>query len=118
MGDEKPRPVVAKVKEVVKDGDKPFTLVVILKAKEDVGGKIETAFAKAVKPTRKEKGCLAYDLNRDPKTPGRYVVYERWQNLAALQAHLESEHIKTLLKELGEVLDGGPELRILLPADR
>jgi quinol monooxygenase YgiN len=46
------------------------------------------------------------------------VVYERWQNLAALQAHLETDYIKTLLKAVGEVLEGGPELRILIPAER
>jgi quinol monooxygenase YgiN len=115
-GQEKPNPIAAQVKASVKDPTKPFTMLVHLKAKEGAGEKFEAAFAKALKPTRKEKGCLAYDLNRDPKTPGQYLLYERWQTLADLEAHLKAAHITTLLMELGDLLAGPPELRILLPA--
>ena len=68
----------------------------------------------AQKETRKEKGCLTYDLNRDAKG-GQYTVYERWKDLAGLEAHLASDHIKALFGELGAVLDGQPETKILVP---
>ena len=42
-----------------------------------------TPLAKAAKATRAEKGCIAYDLNRDTEDTARYVVYERWKNVAA-----------------------------------
>jgi hypothetical protein len=65
--DKEPNPLVAKVKAELKDPTKPFTLTVQLQAKEGMQAKLEAAFAKAVKETRKEKGCLSYDLNRDAK---------------------------------------------------
>src|SRR5262245_39834258 len=105
---EKPNPIAAQVKAAVKDPAKPFTMLVHLKTREGAGKKFEAAFAKAIKPTRKEKGCLAYDLNHDPKTPTRYLLYERWENLASLEAHLKSAHITALLKELGDLLEGPP----------
>ena len=113
---EKANPIAAQVKASLKDPAKPFTMLVLLTLKEGNDEKFEAAFAKALKATRREKGCLAYDLNRDTKAPLRYVVYERWQNLAALEAHLKTEHITTLLAAIGEMLAGPPEVHVLRPA--
>ena|SRR5262249_42966277 len=114
--EEKENPILAFVKSKVKHPDRPFTLIVALKVKEGEEKKLETAFTKAVKATRKEKGCLTYDLSRDTADPTRYLVYERWKSVDALKAHLETEHIKELLAELPALLDGAPEPRVLTPA--
>jgi quinol monooxygenase YgiN len=111
---EKPNPIVAKVKASLKDPTKPFTMLVHLQVKDGTGAKFEAAFAKAIKATRQEKGCLAYDLNRDAKTPTRYVVYERWQNLAALEAHLQAAHFATLMTEIGDLLAAPPDVQVVL----
>jgi quinol monooxygenase YgiN len=113
---EKENPILSFVKSRVKNADKPFTLVILLQVKKGSGAKLEAAFAKASRATHKEKGCLAYDLNRDTEKPERYVVYERWQNLKALEAHLNTAHIKKLLADLPELLAGMPEPRVLIPA--
>jgi quinol monooxygenase YgiN len=113
-GQEKPSPIVSKVKAALQDPTRPFTLLVSFQAKEGAGEKIEAAFAKAVRETRREKGCLAYDFSRDAKTPSRYVVYERWQNLAALAAHLRSAHITTMQKEVAG-LRVAPDVQVLVP---
>jgi quinol monooxygenase YgiN len=114
---DEPNPIVAKVKSELKDPSKPFTLIVQLQAKEGMEAKLEAAFVKAVKESRKEKGCLVYDLNRDIKEPTHFVVYERWKSLADLEAHLKSPHITALLKELtGGLLAAPPEAKTLLPA--
>jgi quinol monooxygenase YgiN len=109
-------PIVAKVQAEVKDATKPFTLAIVLKVKSRAADRFEAAFAKAQKETRKEKGCLAYDLNREAKEAGRYFIYERWKSLADLEAHLASAHIKTLFGEVGELLDGDPDVKVMVPA--
>jgi quinol monooxygenase YgiN len=114
-GQEKEDPILATVKATIKDPSKPFTMLVRVQVKEDAGAKFEAAFARATRATRKEKGNRAYDLNRDLKMPTRYVVYERWQNLKALQEHLQSEHIKTLLSEIGDLLAAPPEVSVMTP---
>lgn len=108
-------PIAAQVKASVKDPTKPFTMIVILKAKEGSGSKLEAAFAKAAKETRKEKGNRAYEMNRSAKDPTEYLVYERWQNLAALEAHLKTPYITALLTEAGGLLEGQPEIKVFLP---
>lgn len=107
-------PIVAAVKKHVKHHDKPFTMVIGLKVKDGTGEKFETAFAKALKATRKEKGCLSYDLNRG--ADNAYQVYERWKSVADLEAHLKTDHIKALREVLHEVLDGMPALHVYIPA--
>jgi len=113
---EEENPILAFVKTKVKHPDKPFTLIVALKVKEGEEKKFETAFAKAVKASRKEKGCITYDLSRDTSDASRYLVYERWKSVDALKTHLASEPIKELLAELPALLDGMPEPRVLTPA--
>jgi quinol monooxygenase YgiN len=109
-------PVAAKVAAEVKDPAKPFALVITIKVKDGAGERLEAAFAKARLETKKEKGVLAYDMNRDAKEPGRYLIYERWKSLADLDAHLASEHIKALFAQVGELFDGDPDVRVMLPA--
>ena len=113
---EQPHPIAVLVKGTLKDPNMPFTLLVRFQAKEGAGEKLEAAFAKAAKATRQEKGCLVYQLNRDVKTPTNYVLYERWQNLAALETHLKSQHITTLLTELNDVRAAPPQVEVLVPA--
>jgi quinol monooxygenase YgiN len=108
--------IVDRVRTELKDPTKPFTLLIHLHAKEDAGSKFEAAFAKAAKPTRLEKGCVTYDLNRDPQKPGQYVLYERWKDLSALEAHLKADHFTSLISELRELSAQPPDTQVLLPA--
>lgn len=116
FGQAEPHPIAVQVKAELKDPAKPFTMIVRLQVKEGEQNKFEAAFAKAVKATRMEKGCVAYDLSREAKDPTRYIVYERWKSLADLDAHLKTAHITALLAELKELLAAAPEARVLLPA--
>jgi autoinducer 2-degrading protein len=108
-------PIAAQVKAALKDPSKPFTLMIQLQVKDGMQEKFEAAFAKASKATHKEKGCIAYDLNRDAKDPTRFLVYERWKSLSDLQDHLKAEHTMALLGELKDLLSGPPEAKVLLP---
>ena len=38
--------------------------------------------------SRAEHGCLEYTFGADPVEPGRVVLYERWTDQGALDAHL------------------------------
>jgi quinol monooxygenase YgiN len=99
-------PVVALVKSKVKDPAEPFALVVTIKAKEGKGKDVEAAFAPAIAATKKEAGCLAYELNRDPDDPTAYVMYEKFKSVAALEDHLKQDHTQKLLKALEALTDG------------
>jgi quinol monooxygenase YgiN len=115
-GQDQENPVIASVKSRLKNPDKPFTLIVRVQVKKGAEKEFEAAFAKAIPASRKETGNLAYDLNRDTQDPSRYLVYERWKDLAALESHFKTSHLKALLSELPKVTEGAPESQVLLPA--
>ena len=41
-----------------------------------------------VEPTRKEPGCIEYDLCQDAADPTRFAMIETWRDEAALAVHL------------------------------
>ena len=91
------------IRAQLKDPTKPFTLVIKL-------------FGVAMKATRKEKGCLAYDLNRPQEGGNEYVVYEKWANLEAIRSHVQSAYITKLLSQLPDLTEGAPSITFLVPA--
>ena len=44
--------------------------------------------------TRKEAGCLFYDLNTSATDPNLLTFVERWESREHLTAHAKTEHIK------------------------
>ena len=43
--------------------------------------------------TRKEEGCIQYDLHQSTDNPGRFVFYENWTSAETLDKHSKSAHI-------------------------
>jgi quinol monooxygenase YgiN len=107
-------PAVALVKSKVKDPAKPFALFVTIKAKAEKEKDLEAAFAPCIAATKKEAGCLAYELNRDPDDPTTYVMFEKFKNVAALEAHLKLEHTTKLFKALEPLTDGEIKAKVYL----
>lgn len=54
-----------------------------------------------IEGARGQRGCLAYQWALEPREPGRVEVFERWQDEAALAAHLEGPHYRNMLATLG-----------------
>jgi quinol monooxygenase YgiN len=105
-------PIVRAAKVGLSDPTKPFTLLVRFKVKEGQGPKFEAAMAKAVKDTRKDKGNLAYELSKSGST---YIVYERWENLAALDAHLKTAHFTKASADISPLLDKELDVEFFVP---
>ena len=59
-----------------------------------------------LEPTRKEHGCLQYDLHRDNDKPGHFLFFENWTSMALLQAHLGSPHLTAFQARAADLLDG------------
>ena len=66
------------------------TLIVQLRPRDGQEMLLEAELRALVGPTRKEDGCLTYDLHRSAEAPTAYLLHEVW---ASREAH--SRHIKT-----------------------
>lgn len=109
-------PIVELVRGKVSDPDRPFLLLLELKAKPGGGKALEEAFAGPIAHTLREKGCVAYALSRDADDADAYLLYEHWKTLKDLEAHLRSDHTKGLLEKLPGVTEGQPKIRVHIPA--
>jgi autoinducer 2-degrading protein len=63
-------------------------------AKEGEEDAVAAALGNLVEPSRAEPGNLTYVVHRDPTDPRRFVIYERYVDAAAFDAHAGSEHFR------------------------
>jgi len=68
------------------------TLIVQLRAREGQETILEAELRGMVAPTRKEDGCIRYDLYRSADTPGALMLHEVWENREAHTEHTHSPH--------------------------
>ncbi|HTZ46081.1 MAG TPA: putative quinol monooxygenase [Verrucomicrobiae bacterium] len=69
-----------------------LTLVVMLRAKEGQHLLLEAELRALISPTRKEEGCLQYDLHRSAEHPGTYLFHEVWETREHHTAHTRTPH--------------------------
>ena len=113
--DGKKNPLIAKLEGKKITG--PFTLVVTFTVKKGEEKALMDLAKPCVEATRKEKGCIHYDLQQDLDDPTKFILYERWKSPAALEAHMAEEHTKKLLASWGKHMDGPASVRLYLFAE-
>jgi quinol monooxygenase YgiN len=64
---------------------------------EDV---VKEAYLAMVEPSRKEPGCLCYNLHQSKTDNKQFMVYEQWASQEALDSHRKTPHRRTLGRKL------------------
>lgn len=105
-------PVVKLIKSKVADPAKPFAILVTFKVKAGKEKDFEAAFRPCLEATKKEPGCVSYELNRDPDHPELYVMYEKFRSVPALEDHLRQKHTQTLLSTVIPMCEGDPQIKV------
>ena len=72
-------------------------LTAILKAKAGQGDVIEQAFKKHAPMFQKDPGTITYAVHRKADDPDTFLIYERYESKAALDAHIASARFKELI---------------------
>jgi quinol monooxygenase YgiN len=76
---------------------------------------VKQALLSLVEPTRKESGCLCYNLHQAKDDMTQFMFYEQWASKQALQAHGKTPHMKALGAKLKDrVAKGGATVYGLL----
>jgi quinol monooxygenase YgiN len=81
------------------------TLFVIAKITANPGHaqQVRSAINLIIAPTRAEAGCIAYVALCDNSNDHCFVIEEQWQGKDALNAHMLTEHFKTLVASIGSI---------------
>lgn len=56
-----------------------------------------------VELSRRDKGCIAYDLFESATVDNHMMICETWASEEDLKKHMESEHFKRLVPKLEEI---------------
>jgi len=82
-----------------------LTVVAKIVAKRESVESVKSELLKLIMPTRKEEGCLEYNLHQDNEDPAVFVFYETWESLACLEKHMNSEHFKNYVNAVGSMIE-------------
>ncbi|HKN36451.1 MAG TPA: putative quinol monooxygenase [Terriglobales bacterium] len=73
-----------------------------------LGNEAEVAklFTKLTEESRKEPGCVMFQVHRHKTEPRRFFIYEQYKDDAALEAHRATAHfLQFARKELPKIAD-------------
>jgi len=68
------------------------TLAVILKSRDGQAFLLEAELRALIAPTRKEEGCIRYDLHKSLEGPAAYLLHEIWETREHHTAHTKTDH--------------------------
>ncbi|MBL9151251.1 MAG: antibiotic biosynthesis monooxygenase [Verrucomicrobiales bacterium] len=71
-----------------------LAIIVQIKAKPECVDQLLEALADNAKHSNQEPGCRKWEYSRRLDDPTQFAIYEIYDDAAAIQAHLDSEHFK------------------------
>jgi (4S)-4-hydroxy-5-phosphonooxypentane-2,3-dione isomerase len=81
-------------------------LVVTWMAKMGRETEVAALFSKLTDESRKEPGCVMYQVHRHKTEPRRFLIYEQYKDDAALEAHRAAPHfLQFARKDLPKMAD-------------
>ena len=93
------------------------TVVVRIRAKAGLEARVHQELSSLLAPTRRERGCINYDMHQSPKDPGVFLFHENWASEEDLKRHFETPHIKRWIQEAEALLAEPMELSLWRKTD-
>jgi quinol monooxygenase YgiN len=88
----KPAPLKPRPTSPAKLPKDAITLIVLLRAKPGQEVLLEAELRALIGPTRREEGCITYDLHRAVEIPGAFLLHEVWVTREDHRAHTKTPH--------------------------
>lgn len=73
-------------------------------AKHGEKDKILSKSQDLIESTRLELGCVNYNLYASTEDDDLLLMFEQWENLEALESHMQTEHFKAFGKAIEDIL--------------
>lgn len=87
-----------------KMNENTLTVVAIAETSADKAEKLKSICMGLIEPTRKEDGCISYELYQDTSNPGKFTFIENWQSQEHLDVHLNTPHLVAAGEAFEEIL--------------
>ena len=88
----------------------PVRLIARFSARFEQQQALRETLINLIEPTRREPGCLRYELWHNASDPTDFTFVEEWASEAALELHSRTPHLAVLFKKLLELGVNEPEV--------
>ena len=86
-------------------------VIVRIKARPDKVNELLSVLSFLVEPTRKEVGCLSYELLQHNEDPTDLTLVEEWESESTLELHIATKHFKDAMTKLPKLVAAEPDIR-------
>ncbi len=91
-------------------------VVATLTVKPETRAELIAGATKCIAETRKEAGCITYDMHESVTDPAKFVFVEQWQSAEALVPHGASDHMRAWRKIVKECMSAPAKIEVITPA--
>ena len=85
-------------------------------AKPESVAALRTLLVGMLAPTRQEAGCIRYELLNNRNDPTDFTFVEEWADQAAIDAHMQTPHLKAVLVDSAPLVACPVDVRFLTAA--
>ena len=91
---------------------KSLTVVAQIKARPGKEAQVRQELLSLVAPSRKDAGCLNYDLHQGLDNPTLFLFHENWSSKAHLEQHLQKPDLQAVLARVGQLVAEPPQITL------
>jgi len=91
---------------------KSLTVIAQIKAKPGKEAQVRQELLSLVAPSRKDPGCLNYDLHQALDSPALFMFHENWTSEAHLERHLQKPDLQAVLARVGQLTADPPQITL------
>lgn len=93
----------------------PVLVIARAQVRPDFRAAFIAAAHDCIAATRREHGCLAYDLHESVSQPGHFVFVESWEQREHVDLHMRQPHLLAFLKLAGACVTAAPVIEVIEP---
>ena len=91
---------------------KSLTVVAQIKARPGKEAQVRQELLSLVAPSRKDAGCLNYDLHQGLDNPALFLFHENWSSKVYLDQHLQKPDLQKVLARVGQLVAEAPQITL------
>jgi quinol monooxygenase YgiN len=91
---------------------KPITVVARLRAMSGKEEELRQVLLDMIAPSRKDAGCISYDLHQSPEHKSCFLFFENWETKEHLDKHLTTSHLKAFNAKSPNLLAEPPQITL------
>lgn len=91
---------------------KPVTVIALLRSLPEKQEAVASELLALIEPSRKDEGCLNYDLHRSTEDPTLFMFHENWTRKKDLDDHLAKPDLQAVLNRVVPMLAEPPKIQL------